>query len=134
MGIQAYFPLITDLTIVNDVVCLGDCLVIPSSLREMPYHPAHRTPRDKRDDSQGESIHTLARPGYAEEVRWWTPQLVSRSLVAWAVNLGPPSVQMLQLLLVAAMSAVGQISQSSSPVHQQSFQGTKCSRCEEAIL
>ena len=34
--------------------------ILPTA--SMPCHPAHCTPRDKRDDSQGESIHILARP------------------------------------------------------------------------
>ena len=45
VGIQAYFPVINDLTIVDDVVCLGDRLVIPSSLRQAclaTLHIAHQ--------------------------------------------------------------------------------------------
>ncbi len=42
---SAYFLVITDLTIVDDVVCLGDRLVIPSSLRQAcltTLHTAHQ--------------------------------------------------------------------------------------------
>ena len=45
VGIQAYFPVINDLTIVDDVVCLGDRLIIPSSLRQAclaTLHIAHQ--------------------------------------------------------------------------------------------
>ncbi len=45
VGIQAYFPVITNLTIVNDVVCLGNRLVIPSSLQQAcldTLHAAHQ--------------------------------------------------------------------------------------------
>ena len=52
VGIQAYFPVITDLTIVDDVVCLGDRLVIPSSLRQADPHVKRFAPNPKRTGKQ----------------------------------------------------------------------------------